>query len=425
MNYTKNNQKMTLILFAGIIGMMIMSFSAMNDTFAQGGEELETEGVVGSVGVVNESTEVFVAQADAKINEFEQKALRDNEIPSDELLQRVGDKWLSSYKDIRHFEISEESVNKFVERNNVKDGLDKENAKLISKIHNFETITESIGDGHEIALLIAQLDKVKGKYNPSEAVSKYHSWIEGQYTVPTTEDGVMDRLIEILDDKKFVNLAKKHAQDFDKLAELGSVPIELFISDKDYWGEISHIANCERNSECDVDALKHQPGATSEEIEKIRQIEAEINDVSFDLWDVILPKAYAWTKVQVSYDLYAKIQLSGCYYNNCYETWDEITTGTDSIDHDSYGSPNLEHVYRDHSMYFYGRVCDNHTGSQTIINEVEMTPYLAQVLQNNLSDDDLDYNSCVSASHYDSSSSHNWIVGILVDSPGSYYWTNP
>ena len=172
-------------------------------------------------------------------------------------------------------------------------------------------------------MLAAQLEKTSGKYNPSEAVLKYHNWIEEQYKVPTTKYEINDRLTGILGDERFVNLAQKHASNFNKLAELGSVPIELFISDEDYWGEISHIANCEYNSECNVDALKHQPGATQEEIERIQKIEAKINDVSFDLWDVILPEAYAWTKVQVSYELYGKIQLGGCYYNNCYEPWDK------------------------------------------------------------------------------------------------------
>ncbi len=394
---TTNNFK--TVLFVSLIVAMIMPFSATDMAFAE-------------------------SSTDVKINEYKQKALRDNEVPYDELLQRVGDKWLSSYKDAQHFEISEKAVNKFVERNKVKDGLDNENAKLISKIHNFETITESVGDGHEIVLLVAQLDKANGKYNPSETVSRYHDWIEEQYTVPTTENGVIDRLIEILGDKKLVNLAKKHANNFNKLAELGSVPIELFISDEDYWGEVSHVAYCQRDSKCDVDALKHQPGATAEEIERIQQIEAEVNDVSFDLWDLVLPEAYAWTKVQVSYDLHGKIKLGACYYKNCDEIWDETTMGADSIDHDSYGFPNLRHVERDYSMYFHGRVCDNYTGSQTIVNKVETTPYLAQSLRTDLSDDDIKINRCAYASHNDSSASHPFIVGILVESPGSYYWTN-
>ncbi len=371
------------------------------------------------------STDIASAEAssDIEIKEYKQKALRDNEVSADKLLKRVGDKWLSSYKDTRHFNTSEEAVNKFVERNSMKEGLNKENAKLISKIHNFETITESVGSGHEIVLLIAELQKAEGKYNPSEPVSKYHDWIASQYTVPTTKQGIKDRLTEILGDEKFVNLAKKHAKNFNKLAELGSVPLDLVILDEDYWGEIGHMAQCERDVNCDVNLLKHQPGATAEEIEKIRQLEAQVNDVSFDLRDLILPKAHAeWEQVFVSSSLYAKIQLGSCYYQNCVETWQEYPSGPQVIDHDSYGSPDLEHVYRDSYMYFYGRNCDTYSGSQTIINKVTTTPYLAQVLKTNLSHSDTKINTCAVGYHYDSSSSHDWIVGIKVDTPGSCYW---
>ncbi len=359
-----------------------------------------------------------------KIENLKEQALEHNEVPFDELLERVGEEWLSSYDSVEHFETSEEALSKFVERNIVKDGLNKENAKHVSKIHNFETITESVGGGPEIVLLVAQLEKNEGKYNPSESVSKYHDWLEEQYVVPTTDKAIKDRMEEILGDKKFVDLAKKHASSFNKLADLGNVPMELTLSDQDYWGEVSHLASCELRPECDVDVLKHQPGATPEEIDRIRQIDSQINDVSFDLWDVVLPKAHAaWEKVQVSYNLQGKIKLGDCYYDNCEETWNIVTSGEGSINHDSYGIP-IEHVERNHYMYFYGRTCDTHTGPEAVINEVEMTPYLAQILQSNLSDDDLEYNRCASVSHYDSSATHPWIVGILVESPGSYYWSN-
>ena len=119
-NKSENLENKTkTILFASLIATMIMSFSATDMAFA--------------------------TSIDIKIKEFEQKALQDNKVPSDELLKRVGDKWLPSYKDAQHFEISEEAVNKFVERNKAKEGWDRENAKLITEIHNFETITDSVG----------------------------------------------------------------------------------------------------------------------------------------------------------------------------------------------------------------------------------------------------------------------------------------
>ena len=281
-----------------------------------------------------------------------------------------------------------------------------------------------LGHGHEIVLLVAQLEKEQAKYTPSEPISRYHSWIQGQYTIPTTKDGVTDRLTVLIGDWKFMDLAKKHADNFNKLAEMGSVSIELFISDEGYWGEVMHNAHCERDPKCDVDVLKHQPGATPEEIERIKQIEDEINDVSFDLWDTVLPQAYAWTKVQVSYDLFGSINLGACLYLNCHESWDLTTIGADSIDEYGYGNPDLEHVRRDYSMLFFGRSCDNYAGPQPVINQVETTPYLALELETELSDDGLNINSCAYATHYDSSASHDFITGILVESSGSYYWIN-
>ena len=79
---------------------------------------------------------------------------------------------------------------------------------------------------------------------------------------------------------------------------------------------------------------------------------------------------------------------------------------------------------RYHTMYFYEKVCDNYHGRQTIINEVNTTPYLAHNLQTDLTDHDLVFNRCASAYHYDRSDNNPFIVDILVDSPGSYYWSN-
>jgi len=55
------------VLFVSLIVAMIMPFSATDMAFAE-------------------------SSTDVKINEYKQKALRDNEVPYDELLQRVDDK---------------------------------------------------------------------------------------------------------------------------------------------------------------------------------------------------------------------------------------------------------------------------------------------------------------------------------------------
>ena len=66
MNYTKNDKKLQIILFAGIIGMMILPFGTTSDTFAQSEPGEDSTGKTGPVGTVNES-------ADIKLQELEKK----------------------------------------------------------------------------------------------------------------------------------------------------------------------------------------------------------------------------------------------------------------------------------------------------------------------------------------------------------------
>lgn len=380
-------------MFASLIAAMILPFSSMDLSFAQ-------------------------ADNSAKIEEFKQKALRDNVIPTSELLERVGDKWLADYRDSEHFENEQSAVSRYVERNSDQSGLNGDNAKHITAIQNFETITNSVGDGHEIVLLVAELEKAQGKYNPSEPVRKYHEWLATQYTV---SDDPSESLLEIVGDKRFLNLAKKHAQNFNDLADNGAVPSDLMNTDPSYWNILITLNHCELDSECDVDAIKHQPGATQEQIDEAMRKVEDTTNVGFDIFDYILPKAFAFDKVYVNYTLAAVINLEACYYNNCYESWfDSTNTNAQSIDHDQYDSPS-EHVYRYYDMSFYGTLCDTYYGSENVINEVDTTPYLAQSLETSLSENDLQINGCATTSNT-SEATHDWIVGILVESDGSFYW---
>ena len=103
---------------------------------------------------------------------------------------------------------------------------------LLLQFRTLKTITNSVGDGHEIVLLVAELEKAQGKYNPSEPVLKYHEWSATQYTV---SDDPSERLLEIVGDERFLNLAKKHAQTFNDLADNGAVPSDLMNTDPNYW----------------------------------------------------------------------------------------------------------------------------------------------------------------------------------------------
>ena len=95
-------------------------------------------------------------------------ALATNEIPISEILDRVGEKWLVKYDSIEHFENSERAIKSFIKTNINSSQWNKESAETHLRIQNFETITESVGSGHEITLLIAQRQKLQNTYDVSE-----------------------------------------------------------------------------------------------------------------------------------------------------------------------------------------------------------------------------------------------------------------
>ncbi|MXZ92948.1 MAG: hypothetical protein F4245_05785 [Cenarchaeum sp. SB0678_bin_8] len=162
--------------------------------------------------------------------------------------------------------------------------------------------------------------------------------------------------------------------------------------------------------------------ATPEEIAEVEWVEREREaDSAFNPFDYILPKAYAWSKVYVDYDLYAYLNTTSCYYNNCTEDWDEDDQNrSGEIDVINYDTPP-EHAYMGAAMYFYGSACDTYSGPENVINEVVTTPYLGNELKTQYGEDGLNVNSCATASRTITATA-DWFLGILVESSGSYYW---
>ena len=241
--------------------------------------------------------------------------------------------------------------------------------------------------------------------------------------MPDTKEGINERLVKILGDKKFVELAGKEAESFNNLADNGSVPNELILTDVAYWIFTINVANCELDPDCNADALREgQTEPAQEEVDRLKQMH-NTELVLFDIWDYVLPESHAWSKMYVDYDLYAYLSATSCMYQNCIEDWDQDdNNGLDAIDILNYDTPP-EHANRDSWMYFYGSSCDTYSGSEPVINSVETTPYLANTLQTQYTEDDLSINSCAYAYKH-IQATHDWILGIKVESDGSYYWVN-
>ena len=356
-----------------------------------------------------------------KIEEFRIQALANGQVPMGETLERLDSYWMEKYENAAHLEMTEDTVPSFIERNKDNgNAWDEANALLHSEIQNFETITGVVGQGHVITLHMAELDKLEGKYEPIEPVRKYHEWINATNTVPKEQKDITESLIKTLGDAKYIDLAMRHAENFNQLADNGSVPAELVDVDVQYWIFIANAAQCELKPDCDVPAMGDGQPVTVEELAEIERMEREADSPS-DLFDFVLPKAYAWIRVYVDYDLYAYLNATSCYYNNCTESWDkDDQSGSGKIDVINYDSP-AEHAYRDATMYFYGSACDTYSGSENVINKIETTPYLGNQLRTQYTVDGLNVNSCATASKT-ITATHDWILGILAESSGSYYW---
>jgi len=394
------------ILFAALIAAMILPFSVMS-----------------TVDASNEDKVVNNAQ---KIEQFKQKALRDGEIPDSEMLDRLESKWLSKYDSSEQFERTQNAITIFVNANHQENGINQENVKNHIKIQNFDTITDSAGSGHEIVLLVAQLEKLQGKYNPGEPVLKFHEWLATKYTVPETKSEVSDRILEIVGDRKFVNLAEKSAQSFNALADNASVPTELFDEDPQYWATLLNITVCDANPECNADAIRNSYVPTDEEIEEAKRNDSRLNKVSFDMWNYILPQAFAWTQHSPNYSMVASVTLDACWYGGCSSSWSLFDSGSGTIDEDSWTTGgNLEHAYRNYNMRFIGTVCDLYTGSEVVINSVTTTPYLALALQSQDALSNTEYQNACAYTQKNITASTDWITGIQTTTSGSYYWTNP
>ncbi|MCJ8306571.1 MAG: hypothetical protein HRU07_05915 [Nitrosopumilus sp.] len=163
-NITKKTQT---ILFASLIAAMILPFSGMDFATADRGNDKDAK-----QDKKEKKHQEKLAQIKQK--QFKQKALRDNEIPDSELLKRMGDKWISQYASVDEFERTEKGMKSYVEGDYQNNGWNQAMVKSHKKIHNFETMIENTGKGHELVLLLAEKNSLKGKYDPSEPVKKFH-----------------------------------------------------------------------------------------------------------------------------------------------------------------------------------------------------------------------------------------------------------
>ncbi len=417
-----NKKSMKTILFASLLLAMILPFSSMDFAEADKGQNKDVK----KDHHKDAKQDKKEKKHQEKLAQIKQKALHDNEIPESELLKRMGDKWISQYTSVEEFERTEKGMKSYVEGDYQNNGWNQAMVKSHKKIHNFETMIENTGKGHELVLLVAEKNSLKGKYNPSEPVKKFHEWLAPQYEIPTTISEINDRLLEIVGDQKMLKLAKKVAKQFNKMADHGNVPDTLIQTDPNYWMMVASISMCEYDVRCDVTTLTDKKSPLSDaEIAELEQREAdEITPISTGLWQFILPEASAWSKQQVQYYLYTFVTASECTYDDCFRSYSNYFTGSGVIGTDSFTSGNeIVHTARGKTLSYYAVACDVYSGSQSVKSQVTVTPYLAMSLQTSMSTSDYNWNGCSLVNNTFQVDSP-YIYGVQATSVGSYYWVN-
>lgn len=353
-------------------------------------------------------------------------AVESGQVHADAVTERRGDRWLEAYDSRGHFERTERGMRAYLDRNLGSGGWNGANALNHIRIHNFETITGSVGDGEEITALVAEYERMQGTYSASEPVRRYHEWLLRQYDAPGTREGVMGRIADLAGGERFLGLAFGHAERFNGLAEAGSVPEGLFRTDAGYWAHVGNAAVCGADPACDPRMLI--PGDPPQEGVAWLEDQLGFRLASLDIWGYLLPAAHAaWEKTYARYELFAYINGGDCVYNNCYESWRVPgAVGHAEIDVMNYSglgrySDQIEHIEAGQWVRFTASACSTPVGGNTMINSVEAAPYLANSLRADMERESLDVNACATAS-YRLMAERPWIIGIHASSDGSYYW---
>ncbi len=221
---TKNNKIMTLrnaktILFAGIIGMMILPFSTIDFADAQNvpGEEDFTD-EIGPVGKVNEIHPRSWANTTEMIENHE------------------------NYVRFMTHEMQDNFFNN-----------EQKEASIIA--YNIETEIGKDVNAYELVSLNAKLQIINDTYNPTESERKLHEWIFVLYDLPEKKSEIKQRIVFITNnaDSKTVN---ELISAINRLINIGAVTYEISDMDPDYWFGLGAKATCEHDPNCDMSILQ-------------------------------------------------------------------------------------------------------------------------------------------------------------------------
>lgn len=257
-----------------------------------------------------------LAKYQQDLSDLRQTTLSEGDIYDDELIERYGEKWEAQFSSPQEFREMMRALMTYTIAEMPDNGWNKAMVLAHTKIHNFDTIIEKTGFGHEITSLIAAKQRLLDQYNHTEPVKRFHSWLAEKYPAPDSVEGIDQRLTEIISEPDFIRFAPDLAGAFNTLALHGNVPDELLEHDSDYWILVASISSCGYSQGCDVASLQEILDTESYKKDSIPP-----PDVASDWLSILLPKEFAWSETYHYTIVYGEPYT--CTYGTCKVQEDE------------------------------------------------------------------------------------------------------
>lgn len=274
---------------------MILPFGAGNMSFAEKEEPAEID---------------KLTKYQQELSEMRQKTLDENKIYGLKLVERYGEKWEEQFLSKKAFEDMMFSLKAYASADMPENGWNGAMVAEHIKIHNFDTIIEKTGFGHEIVSLVVAKQKLQQQYNQTGPVAKFHDWLDEKYPAPDSARKIDQRLGEIISAPGFVRFATSLTESFNTLAQHGNVPGELFDGDSAYWNAIVNIAMCKYSAGCDKESLQEILDSKAYELDASGPPE-----VASGWLALILPNAFAWSETYHYSIIYG--EPFTCTYGTC------------------------------------------------------------------------------------------------------------
>lgn len=235
-----------------------------------------------------------------------------DKIPA-KVIERQAEKWKSQYDSEKHFkQTTKETVEYLTADFGGGWNTDVQQASLI--VYNFDSKSGKRSSMDKLVSLLSTKAQIEGTYSETEAIERYHTYIQSLHPAPQGIGGIDAKINKLLGDNSYSDALEAY-EARNLQASLGAVPEQLIQSQPLFWGKVLLLAGCGYDSDCDVELMDkiadfQHPDPNVEH--PVLPLSAEPS-----IYDLILPKAFAgWVEVQ--HTAYQYISADTCDGSPCY-----------------------------------------------------------------------------------------------------------